>query len=96
MLLLCLSMVWAKGAQSFVYKVLQNGEQVGHRNVVITYLPSSKKQPDGATQVEIESDITLSIAGQAVRYHAQPSAANRGAVPQTLAFRAWPLELVLP
>ena len=68
MLLLCLSMVWAKGAQSFVYKVLQNGEQVGHRNVVITYLPSSKKQPDGATQVEIESDITLSIAGQAVRY----------------------------
>ena len=68
MLLLCMSMVWAKGAQSFVYKVLQNGEQVGHRNVVITYLPSSKKQPDGATKVEIDSDITLSIAGRSVRY----------------------------
>ena len=68
MLLLCLSMVWAKGAQSFVYKVLQNGEQVGQRNVVITYLPSSKKQPDGATKVEIDSDVTLNIAGRSVRY----------------------------
>ena len=68
MLLLCLSMVWAKGMQSFVYKVLQNGAQVGHRNVVITYLPSTKKQPDGATKVEIESDVTLNIAGRSVRY----------------------------
>ena len=68
MLLLCLSMAWAKGAQSFVYKVLQNGEQVGQRNVVITYLPSSKKQPDGATQVEIDSNVTLNIAGRSVRY----------------------------
>lgn len=68
MLLLCLSMVWAKGVQSFVYKVLQNGEQVGHRNVVITYLPSSKKQPDGATKVEIDSDVTLNIAGRSVLY----------------------------
>ena len=68
MLLLCLSMVWAKGTQSFVYKVLQNGEQVGHRNVVITYLPSSKKQPEGATKVEIDSDVTLSVAGRSVRY----------------------------
>ena len=68
MLLLCLSMVWAKESQSFVYKVLQNGEKVGHRNVVVTYLPSSKKQPDGATKVEINSEVTLNIAGRSVRY----------------------------
>lgn len=68
MLFLCLSMVWAKGVQSFVYKVLQNGAEVGHRNITITYLPPSNQQPDGATQIEMNSDLTLNIAGRSIRY----------------------------
>ena len=68
MLLFCLSMAWAKGVQSFVYKVLQNGTEVGHRNVVITSLPPSEQQPDGAKKVEVNSDLTLNIAGRSIRY----------------------------
>ena len=68
MLLLCLSMAWAESVQNFVYKVMQNGAEIGRRNVVITYVPSSKNRPGGAKKIEISSDITLSLGGKSIRY----------------------------
>jgi hypothetical protein len=61
-------MAWAESVQSFVYKVLQNGTEIGRRNVVITYVPSSEIRPDGAQKIEISSDLTLSIGGKSIRY----------------------------
>jgi hypothetical protein len=61
-------MAWAESVQNFVYKVTQNGAEIGHRNVVITYVPSSEKRPGGAKKIEISSDLTLSIGGKSIRY----------------------------
>ena len=65
---LFLSTAWAESQQNFVYKVLQNGVEVGRRSVVITYIPSSKLMPEGAQKVEISSDISFDLAGKSIRY----------------------------
>ena len=62
------SLSWADVTQELLYKVSQNGTEVGQRTVQITYIPVSEKDPMGGKKIEFQSKIRFSVAGIPIDY----------------------------
>ena len=54
--------------QELVYKVSQNGMDIGKRTVQITYLPTSKASPWGGKKIDFHTEIQPNIAGSIIQY----------------------------
>ena len=68
LLFLSNSLSWADVTQELLYKVSQDGADIGQRTVQITYIPASSTEPMGGKKIEFQSDMTLSIAGISIKY----------------------------
>ena len=54
--------------QELVYKVSQNGIDIGKRTIQITYLPTSKASPWGGKKIDFHTEIQPNIAGSVIQY----------------------------